>query len=139
MAQWTTINRPKVLIVDDEPVNLRILGSLLQQKGLDVGFANSAAQTLESLKYRIPDLFLLDIMMPNVDGYELALRLRSLPQTEGIPIIFISALDDTDSKVKGFDAGGTDYISKPLTPGRLEPGFLANWSLSINRDSWKNG
>lgn len=56
--------------MDDEPVNLRILGSLLQQKGLDVGFASNAAQALESLKYRVPDLFLLDIMMPQVDRYK---------------------------------------------------------------------
>lgn len=116
MSAWSKDKPPKILIVDDEPINLRILGNILQQKGLDVGFASSAAQALASLQYRIPDLFLLDIMMPEVDGYELALQLRSLPTTENIPIIFISALDDTDSKVKGFEAGGADYISKPFNP-----------------------
>lgn len=127
-------NRPKVLIVDDEPANLRILGSLLQQKHLDVSFANSAAQALESLKYRIPDLFLLDIMMPQVDGYDLALRLRSFPQTEGIPIIFISALDDTDSKVKGFDVGGADYISKPFHPQEVVARVFSQLELKYYRD-----
>jgi len=107
-------NKPKVLIVDDEPVNLRILGSILQQNGFDVGFANNASQALASLEYRIPDIFILDIMMPNIDGYELALQLRSLPKTESIPVIFISALNDTDSIIKGFDAGGADYITKPF-------------------------
>lgn len=134
MAPWTTTNHPKVLIVDDEPVNLRILGTLLQQKGLDVGFANNAAQALESLKYRVPDLFLLDIMMPNVDGYDLALQLRSIPQTEGVPIIFISALDDTDSKVKGFDAGGADYISKPFNPREVVARVFSQLELKYYRD-----
>jgi len=120
--------------VDDEPVNLRILGSLLQQKGLDVGFASNAAQALESLKYRVPDLFLLDIMMPQVDGYDLALQLRSLPQTERVPIIFISALDDTDSKVKGFDAGGADYISKPFNPREVVARVFSQLELKYYRD-----
>ncbi|MCA1950353.1 MAG: response regulator [Treponema sp.] len=128
-------NPPKILIVDDEPVNLRILGSMLQQKGLDVGFASSAAQALESLEYRIPDLFLLDVMMPNVDGYELALKLRSLPATENIPIIFISALDDTDSKIKGFDSGGADYISKPFNPREVAARVFSQLELKEYRDN----
>jgi putative two-component system response regulator len=125
---------PRVLIVDDEPANLRILGSLLKNRGLDVAFAGSATQALESLKYRTPDLFLLDIMMPNIDGYDLAIELRGIAQTEKIPIIFISALDDAESKIKGFDAGGADYISKPFNPQEVIARVFSQLELKQYRD-----
>lgn len=126
--------RHRVLIVDDEPANLRILGSLLKSNGLDVAIASSALQAMESLHYRIPDLFLLDIMMPNVDGYELAVKLHGMTQTENIPIIFISALDDPESKIKGFDAGGADYISKPFNPREVMARVFSQLELKEYRD-----
>lgn len=126
--------RHRVLIVDDEPANLRILGSLLKRNGLDVAIAGSASQAIESLHYRIPDLFLLDIMMPNIDGYELATTLHGMMQTENIPILFISALDDPESKIKAFGAGGADYISKPFNPQEVIARVFSQLELKEYRD-----
>jgi putative two-component system response regulator len=116
MANVSAVKKPKVLVVDDEPTNLQILGRLLQNRGLDVALAADASQALRSLEFWIPNIFLLDVMMPGMDGYKLAQKLKAMPATENKPIIFLSALEDTESKIKAFDAGGADYITKPFSP-----------------------
>ena len=105
---------PRVLIVDDEAKNLQILGRLLKDSGFDVALAMGAEAALESVRIRTPDLFLLDVMMPGVDGFTLARQLRSLSGVGEVPILFISALSDEESKVQAFEAGGVDYITKPF-------------------------
>lgn len=103
-----------ILIVDDLPDNLRLLATILSECGYEVGKARSGAMALTAVQTEKPDLILLDINMPQMDGYEVCDRLKSDPQTKEIPVIFISALDEVWDKVKAFNLGGTDYITKPF-------------------------
>ncbi len=104
----------KILIADDEPVGRQLLEAILYTEGYDLLFANDGVQALNSIKENIPDLVLLDVMMPKMDGFEVCKKVRSNPETAHIPIFLITALDDRDSKIKGIDSGADDYISKPF-------------------------
>ena len=115
----TTINKSgqlqgEILVVDDTPANLKLLVDLLLANNYKVRPASDGQQALNAVKKRKPDLILLDIMMPNVDGYEVCRRLKENEDTRDIPIIFISALDALEDRIKGFDLGGVDYITKPI-------------------------
>ncbi|PID57054.1 sigma-54-dependent Fis family transcriptional regulator [candidate division KSB3 bacterium] len=103
-----------ILIVDDTPDNLRLLAGLLEEEGYDVRPASSGTRALSAVQADLPDLILLDIKMPDMPGYEVCERLKSDMRTCHIPIIFISALQDTSEKIKGFALGGVDYITKPF-------------------------
>ncbi len=103
-----------VLIVDDDPHNLGILSTYLENAGLTLLVARNGAKCLDSARLGQPDVILLDIMMPGMDGYETCRRLKEHPETRDIPVIFLSALGETDNIVNGFDAGGVDYIKKPF-------------------------
>ena len=103
-----------ILVVDDIPNNIRLLSTLLTEKGYEVGKALSGKLALTSAQAAPPDLILLDINMPNMDGYEVCQHLKANDQTKDIPVIFISALDDVFDKVKAFSIGGLDYITKPF-------------------------
>ncbi len=105
---------PSILVVDDTLANLRLLFQILNGNGYQVRTVSSGERALESVRDSHPDLILLDIIMPNMDGYEVAHRLRANPQTQDIPIIFISALEDVRTKINAFKAGGVDYITKPF-------------------------
>lgn len=107
----------KILVIDDVPVNRKLLGSILQKvPEYEVLLAASGKVALESIEENLPDIILLDIMMPDMDGFEVARRLKANPRTTHIPVIFITALDDIDSKITAFEVGGSDYISKPFNP-----------------------
>jgi len=106
--------KPYIMVIDDTHYNLEVLGIILRSIDAEVVCVESAAKALEIIKARTPDLILLDIMMPDMDGYEMCMRLKNEPETNNIPIIFLSALDDIDSKIKAFEAGGVDYITKPF-------------------------
>lgn len=106
--------KPSVLVVDDHPDNLRTLSAILSQQGYKVRKAISGAVALETVRSQPPDLILLDIRMPEVDGYDVCAALKASEQTCDIPIIFLSALDDAATKVKAFGLGGADYITKPF-------------------------
>ncbi|MBY0506190.1 MAG: SpoIIE family protein phosphatase [Bryobacteraceae bacterium] len=106
--------RPKILIVDDTPVNVRLLEGILQPEGFGTVAATSGAMARALSRAERPDLILLDIIMPDETGFETCAKLKSNPLTADIPIIFLSALDDVTSKVKGLKIGGVDYISKPV-------------------------
>ena len=105
-----------ILIVDDIPDNLTILTTMLTQRGYLVRPALNGPIALKSLQKDIPDLILLDIMMPLMSGYEVCQALKANERTRDIPVIFISALHEVFDKVKGFEAGGVDYITKPFQP-----------------------
>ena len=103
-----------ILIVDDTPVNLRVLAKILSDRGYKVRKALNGQIALTACQTLLPDVILLDIMMPDMDGYEVCQRLKSDPKTQDIPVIFISALEDEWDKVKAFKSGGSDYITKPF-------------------------
>jgi len=103
-----------VLIVDDTPTNLSVLIDYLNEFGFEILIAIDGEGALTAAKAGKPDLILLDIMMPGMDGYETCKRLKQDPSTKEIPIIFISALSESMDKVKGFSSGGVDYITKPF-------------------------
>lgn len=105
---------PIILIVDDMPDNLRILGELLKDNGYKVRPVPNGKLALQVTEKEKPDLILLDIMMPDMDGFEVCRRLKASKNLSEIPVIFISALNDTKNIVKAFNAGGIDYISKPF-------------------------
>lgn len=109
----------KILIVDDDIDTLKLVGLILQRQGYDVRVASSGAQALAMIQGDLPDLLLLDIMMPEVDGYEVARQLRTDPQTAEIPIIMFTAKTQLDDKVAGFEAGADDYLTKPTQPREL--------------------
>ncbi len=106
--------RGTILIVDDSLNNLSLLERILSRKGYKVALASSGKLALDSVNATQPDLILLDIMMPGMDGYEVCSSLKSSDRTRGIPIIFLSALVEVSNKVKAFNAGGVDYITKPF-------------------------
>lgn len=108
-----------ILIVDDTPENLRVLVQLLQEQGYHVRPVPNGAHALNSAKKKPPDLILLDIMMPQMDGFEVCRRLKADDQTHEIPIIFISALDEGLDKATAFSVGGVDYITKPFQAEEL--------------------
>lgn len=103
-----------ILVVDDNNDNLRLLTGLLNEHHYKVRLAPSGKRALATIRKEAPDLVLLDIMMPEIDGFEVCRQLKEDEQTAGIPIIFISALDETIDKVKAFTLGGVDYITKPF-------------------------
>lgn len=103
-----------ILVVDDTPENLRLLISVLTSEGYKIRPCNSGKRALETAKQNPPDLILLDILMPEMDGYEVCQRLKADDGTRDIPIIFLSALDEVFDKIKAFDMGGVDYITKPF-------------------------
>ncbi len=103
-----------ILIVDDTPANLRLLSGMLVERGYKVRLAPSGKLALMNAQAVPPDLVLLDIKMPGLSGYEVCERLKADPRTCDIPIIFISALDQTEDKVKAFTFGGVDYVTKPF-------------------------
>jgi signal transduction histidine kinase/DNA-binding response OmpR family regulator len=112
-SNLTPTPQADILIVDDNPNNLRLLGQILG-KIYKVRLAPSGLIALTAARSALPDLILLDVMMPELNGFEVAAQLKAEPQTAEIPLIFISALDDTESKLQAFAAGGVDYIPKPF-------------------------
>jgi CheY-like chemotaxis protein len=103
-----------VLAVDDKPQNLQFLGKLLSDNGYEVGLAQNGSQALSFVKKDEPDLILLDIMMPEMDGYDVCRSLKNDFSFRHIPVIFLSAKTATEDVVKGFEAGGVDYVTKPF-------------------------
>lgn len=111
--------KPLVLVVDDTPHNLQVLGSALYDNGYNVIIATSGAGALQSLKSSIPDLILLDIQMPVMDGFEVCARIKESSATKDIPVIFLTAVTETSYILKGFKSGAVDYITKPFNTAEL--------------------
>ncbi len=124
------VNEQNILIVDDTPDNLTILSQMLTQKGYIVRPALSGPLALKAVQKSRPDLILLDIMMPGMDGYEVCWQLKGSEHTQNIPVLFISALNETIDKVKAFEAGGVDYINKPFQTEEVLARVKTHLSLS---------
>ncbi|HRM82448.1 MAG TPA: two-component system response regulator [Acidovorax temperans] len=107
--------RPRLLLVDDEPTNLQVLRHILQAD-YRLLFATDGARALQVAREQLPQLILLDIMMPGMDGYAVCCALKADAATASIPVIFITALDDSQDETAGFDVGGVDYLTKPVSP-----------------------
>ena len=103
-----------LLIVDDKPQNLRLISDFLAEQGFELMLTRSGAQALEKIELSMPDLVLLDVTMPKMDGFEVCRRLKHNARTAALPVIFMTALDDTAHKVEGFRLGAVDYITKPI-------------------------
>jgi len=103
-----------ILIVDDTPANLTVLRQILAEHGYRARPALSGEIALRTIQSDLPDLILLDILMPGMDGYEVCKRLKAEEKTRDVPVIFISALNEIEDKMRAFSAGGVDYISKPF-------------------------
>ncbi len=109
----------KILIVDDDMDNLKLIGLMLQRQGYEVSAASTGGQALTKIAGDQPDLVILDVMMPDMNGYEVCRRLRTNPGTKHIPIIMFTAKTLIDDKVAGFEAGADDYLTKPTHPAEL--------------------
>lgn len=105
---------PRILLVDDNPTNIDVLYEYLSDAGYEMLVAEDGPSALERVDYALPDLILLDIMMPHMDGFEVCANLKAREDTRDIPVIFISAMGSTEDKVKGFRSGSVDYITKPF-------------------------
>ncbi|MAS92965.1 MAG: hybrid sensor histidine kinase/response regulator [Verrucomicrobiales bacterium] len=125
---------PTILIVDDEPNNIRVLGESLGPFGYDMMMATSGAQALERIEARVPDLVLLDIRMEDMDGFETCKRIRENPSSSDVPIIFLSADNDKNTIVKALETGGVDYVSKPFNKAELLARVRTHLELKFNRD-----
>jgi PAS domain S-box-containing protein len=103
-----------ILIVDDEPAGRMVLDGILQADGYNLAFASNGIEAMEQASILTPDLILLDVMMPGLDGFEVCQRLRATPRLAEVPILLVTALDDRDSRLRGIEVGADDFISKPI-------------------------
>lgn len=113
-AQYAELPQAHILLVDDNPDNLRLLSKILEAHGNRVRKSLSGKMALQATHREPPDLILLDINMPEMSGYDVCQQLKASEQTRDIPVIFISALDQLDDKIRAFELGGADYITKPF-------------------------
>ncbi|WP_256361526.1 response regulator [Methylomonas koyamae] len=137
-----TCSKPKILVVDDTPASLKLLSELLRAEDYEVRSAIDGELALESAFDNPPDLVLLDIMMPGIDGFEVCRRLKAHPATRQVPVIFVSTLSDTEEKVQGFQLGAVDYVSKPYQREELLARVRTHLEIERLRnrleDAWRN-
>lgn len=128
------VSAPVILVVDDNPDNLAVIGDLLRPD-YQVRVANSGARALRLVYVEpLPDLILLDVMMPGMDGHEVLERLQANPRSRDIPVIFVTALDREQDQVSGFELGAVDYITKPIMPPVLQARVHTHLELKQARD-----
>lgn len=132
-------NRPDsekklIFVVDDQEENLEFLGSLLRHNGYNVMVASDGMEAIELMQKKLPDLVLLDIMMPKMDGYEVCEKLKANNITKEIPVIFITAKIETEDIVKGFQVGGLDYVTKPFKHKELLMRIKTQIELKSSKD-----
>ncbi|WP_366048881.1 response regulator [Microcoleus sp. PH2017_11_PCY_U_A] len=126
---------PFILIVDDNPANLSILSKTLKSENYKIPMAVDGEEALAMVAYAQPALILLDVQMPKMDGFEACRRLQADPATQGIPIIFMTALADTENKIKGLSLGAVDYITKPFEPQEVLARVKVHWHLKQLADT----
>lgn len=126
-----------IMIVDDQPANIRVAGAALGKLGHEIIPASSGPSALRRMKLRQPDLILLDMIMPEMDGCEVCRRIRAKPEWNDIPVIFLSAADDKDFIVRALESGGVDYITKPFCHAELISRVRTQLALKSARDRLK--
>ena len=124
----------RILVVDDQPANLRAVSTLLTRHGYEVAVANNGDEALALAAARVPDLLLLDMMMPGMDGFELLAQIKQDPELRKLPAIFLTAAQDRDMLLRAFDAGAVDYVTKPFIPEELLARVTAHIGLKLTRD-----
>ena len=124
----------KILIIDDDVDTLRLVGLMLQRQGYEISAASNGSQGLTKALEERPDLILLDVMMPDMDGYEVTRRLRKNPVTAAIPIMMFTAKTQLDDKVTGFEVGADDYLTKPTHPTELQAHVKALLARTVHKD-----
>ncbi len=127
------VNSGLILIIDDTPTNARMLTSMLKKNGFTAVAAGSGAEGLAFVAEQLPELIILDIMMPEMDGFEVCRRLKADERTADIPVIFISAMNELDGIVQAFDVGGVDYITKPFQLREVEKRVHSHLTLIRQR------
>ena len=127
------LSKSQILIVDDNPANIKILMVLLRDSHV-LAVANNGVKALAYLEHTLPDLILLDVMMPEMNGHEVCSRLKANERTKNIPIIFITALTDVEDKTKGFELGAVDYITKPFEAMEVKARVRTHLELKLYRD-----
>jgi signal transduction histidine kinase len=126
--------KPLILIVDDTPKNVQVLSSILHEKGYNICVSTSGIQALELISTESPDLILLDIQMPVMDGFEISKVLKANPKTKDIPIIFLTAVIEPEKILKGFELGAVDYITKPFNIPELAARVATHVEIKKSRE-----
>ncbi len=129
------IIKATILIVDDNPNNVQLLNAVMSMRGFDVMVAKNGLQALEVVKSKLPDLILLDIMMPVMDGFEVCRKLKESQDTKNIPIIFLTAKSHIDDIMKGFELGAVDYITKPFSSNELVARVEIHLKLKFSQET----
>ncbi|MFA6008573.1 MAG: hybrid sensor histidine kinase/response regulator [Desulfobacteraceae bacterium] len=129
------ISKATILIVDDNPNNVQLLKAVMTMRGFNVLVAKNGLHALETVKTDIPDLILLDIMMPEMDGFEACQKLKESPATANIPIIFLTAKSHIDDIMKGFELGAVDYITKPFSSNELVARVEIHLKLKFSQET----
>lgn len=124
----------RILVVDDQAANLRVVSNMLRRHKYDVDIAESGEDALRMLDQRCPDLLLLDVMMPGMDGFDVIEAVRERPGTSDLPVVFLTAAQDRDLLLRAFDAGAVDYVTKPFIPEELLARVDTHVSLKRVRD-----
>jgi len=132
-----SLKKHEILIVDDIPSNLNFLSEVLHVEGIGVMLATSGADALEIARYQLPDLILLDIAMPVMDGYEVCAKLKEDPVTRDIPVIYLTARTEPEDILKGFDTGAVDYILKPFSSAELIARVRTHLELKAKTEALK--
>lgn len=133
----TAETRPKVLIVDDVTKNIQLVANFLKQAGYEINYAISGINALNHVKNESFDLILLDIMMPEMDGFEVCQKLKENPVTRDIPVIFLTAKTDVESITKAFEVGGVDFVTKPFNRAELLARVSTHMELTNQRKALK--
>jgi two-component system sensor histidine kinase/response regulator len=129
--------KPEVLIVDDIPSNLNFLSEVLHLEGIGVMLATTGADAIEIARYKLPDLILLDIAMPVMDGYEVCAKLKEGTETRDIPVIYLTARTEPEDILKGFETGAVDYILKPFNATELIARVKTHLELKAKTEALK--
>jgi len=127
-----------ILVVDDNQENLRVVSNYLKESGFKIALAMNGEEALKILSSDKIDLILLDVMMPGMDGFEVCGKLKQDQKLKDIPIIFLTAKTETEDIVKGFQAGGVDYITKPFRKEELHARVNCHVELKLMRDYFRN-